>query len=157
MCSCNSIRKPKETHELFAHHGASQRFRPLCIYCELLGLVEISRYDSEGGRFTNIFLAAPGDVERAKSDKAPVIELTYNWDPKDYPKPGRAFGHLVPRRGHLRHLPASDGQWRDDLRPPRDGYMAFIRCLTASALNCFRRAMRWHPKPWASMGNTGDW
>ena len=65
-------------------------------YCKKLGMVEISRYDNEGGRFTLVFLAASEDVQAAKDNKAPVVELTYNWDTEDYPK-GRNFGHLAYR------------------------------------------------------------
>ena len=131
----------------------------LHFYCELLGLVEISRYDSEGGRFTNIFLAAPGDVERAKSDKAPVIELTYNWDPEDYPKPGRAFGHLA---YCVEDIYATCQHLMDNgvtiLRPPRDGYMAFIRSPDGISIELLQAGDALAPaEPWASMGNTGDW
>ena len=58
--------------------------RSLAFYCGALGLVEVSRYENEKGRFTLVFLAAPEDVERAKDDKAPLVELTFNWDPEDY-------------------------------------------------------------------------
>ena len=68
----------------------------LHFYCDLLGLVNVRRYDSEKGRFSLIFLAAPDDVERAKVDQAPVVELTYNWDPEEYTG-GRNFGHLAYR------------------------------------------------------------
>ena len=67
----------------------------LKFYCDLLGMEEIRRYDSEAGRFTNIFLSAPEDKERATSDKkAPLLELTYNWDPEEL-KTARAWGHLA--------------------------------------------------------------
>ena len=66
----------------------------LHFYCELLGLVEVNRFDHEQGRFTLVFLAAPADVERAKQDKAPCVELTYNWDDEEYTG-GRNFGHLA--------------------------------------------------------------
>jgi len=68
--------------------------RSLDWYCNKLGLVEVRRMDSEAGRYTLVFLAAPGDVERAKRDKAPLVELTYNWDPEEYVG-GRNFGHLA--------------------------------------------------------------
>ncbi|MGB1027387.1 MAG: VOC family protein, partial [Rhodospirillaceae bacterium] len=68
----------------------------LDFYCNKLGLAEVNRYDSEKGRFTLVFLAAPGDVEAAKEKKAPLVELTYNWDPEDYTG-GRNFGHLAYR------------------------------------------------------------
>ena len=68
----------------------------LHFYCNLLGLEEISRKDSEKGRFTLVFLAAPDDRQRALDDRAPMVELTYNWDPEDYDG-GRNFGHLAYR------------------------------------------------------------
>ena len=70
--------------------------KSLAFYCEHLGLEEIRRIENKGGRFTLVFLAAPGDAERAKADQAPMVELTYNWDPEDY-KGGRNFGHLAYR------------------------------------------------------------
>ena len=66
----------------------------LDFYCNKLGLAEVRRYENEKGRFTLVFLAAPDDVERARNDQAPVVELTYNWDPEEY-KGGRNFGHLA--------------------------------------------------------------
>src|SRR3546814_12042885 len=66
----------------------------LDFYCSKLGLKEVRRMDNEKGRYTLVFLAAPEDVERARKDKAPLVELTYNWDPEDY-KGGRNFGHLA--------------------------------------------------------------
>src|SRR5580658_738982 len=70
--------------------------RSLAFYCELLGLKEIRRIDNKMGRFTLVFLAAPGDAERAQAEQAPMVELTHNWDPEDY-KGGRNFGHLAYR------------------------------------------------------------
>ena len=82
----------------------------LRFYCDALGLREVRRYDNEQGRFTLVFLAAPGD-------EAAQVELTYNWDPEEYGI-GRAFGHLAYAGGrHLRRLPAADGPRRDD-QPP---------------------------------------
>ena len=66
----------------------------LGFYCGSLGLVEVSRYDSKAGRFTLVYLAAPDDVDTAVSNQAPLIELTYNWDPEEYDE-GRNFGHLA--------------------------------------------------------------
>ncbi|MEM1090971.1 MAG: VOC family protein, partial [Pseudomonadota bacterium] len=70
--------------------------KSLGFYCNALGLVEVNRFDNEGGRFTLVFLAAPDDVEDAKESKAPLVELTYNWDPEEY-QGGRNFGHLAYR------------------------------------------------------------
>ena len=90
-------------------------------------MVEIRRYDSEAGRFTNIFLAAPGDADTAADTKAPVLELTYNWDPEDYTG-GRNFGHLAFETDDIYALcqQLQDGGVTIN-RPPRDGRMAFVR------------------------------
>jgi lactoylglutathione lyase len=85
----------------------------LDFYCNKLGLVEIRRHESEAGRFTLIFLAAPEDKERALADKAPMLELTYNWDPEEY-HGGRNFGHLAYVVDDIyAALPIADGQGRD--------------------------------------------
>jgi len=130
----------------------------LHFYCELLGLIEISRYDSEGGRFTNIFLAAPGDVERAKTDKAPVIELTYNWDPEEYDG-GRNFGHLAYRVDNIYELCQSLMDSGIVInRPPRDGRMAFVRSPDGISIELLQEGSALPPaEPWLSMPNTGDW
>jgi len=130
----------------------------LDFYCNKLGLIEVSRYDNEAGRFSLIFLAAPGDVERAKKDNAPVVELTYNWDPEDY-EGGRNFGHLAYRVDDIYELCAclqSSGVTIN--RPPRDGHMAFIRSPDGISIELLQRGDRLAPaEPWASMPNTGEW
>ena len=75
---------------------ASHLDNTLDFFCNKLGLVEVNRYDSDAGRFTLVFLAAPADVERAHKDQAPLVEITYNWDPETYDS-GRNFGHLAYR------------------------------------------------------------
>ena len=133
---------------------ASLRF-----YCDLLGLKEIRRTDSESGRFTLIFLAAPEDEADARSDrKAPMLELTYNWDPEDYDG-GRNFGHLAFRVDDVyaacRTL--QDGGVTIN-RPPRDGYMAFVRSPDGISIELLQKGDRLAPvEPWASMANTGSW
>lgn len=133
---------------------ASLRF-----YCDLLGMKEIRRYDSEKGRFTNIFLAAPADEEEAASDKkAPLLELTYNWDPEDY-KTGRAWGHLAFRVDDIyatcQHL-QDNGVTIN--RPPRDGYMAFVKSPDGISIELLQNGGAKDPaEPWASMPNTGNW
>ena len=132
--------------------------RSLDFYCDKLGLVEISRYDSEQGRFTLIFLAAPGDAEQAKAKRTPLVELTYNWDPEEYTG-GRNFGHLAYRVDDIyqtcRRL--MDGGVTIN-RPPRDGQMAFVRSPDHISIEHLQRGDALAPKePWASMPNTGQW
>lgn len=131
----------------------------LHFYCDLLGLVEVSRYDNDKGRFTLIFLAAPKDVERAQSDRAPMIELTHNWDPEEYPKPGRAFGHLAYR---VDNIYQSCQRLQDGgvtiLRPPRDGHMAFVRSPDGISIELLQAGDALNPAaPWKDMDNIGDW
>lgn len=131
----------------------------LHFYCDLLGLVEVSRYDNDKGRFTLIFLAAPEDVERAQSDRAPMIELTHNWDPEEYPKPGRAFGHLAYR---VDNIYQSCQRLQDGgvtiLRPPRDGHMAFVRSPDGISIELLQEGDALNPAaPWKDMDNIGDW
>ena len=131
----------------------------LDFFCNKLGLFEVSRYDSEKGRFTNIFLAAPGDEETAKSVKAPVIELTYNWDPEDYGG-GRNFGHLA---FAVDDIYAVCQRLMDNgvtiNRPPRDGRMAFVRTPDDISVELLQANGKSLPEaePWASMPNTGEW
>ena len=131
----------------------------LDFFCNKLGLFEVSRYDSEKGRFTNIFLAAPGDEETAKSVKAPVIELTYNWDPEEYGG-GRNFGHLA---FAVDDIYAVCQRLMDQgviiNRPPRDGRMAFVRTPDKVSVELLQANGDSLPvaEPWASMPNTGEW
>lgn len=131
----------------------------LKFYCDLLGMKEIRRTESEKGRYTNIFLAAAEDVERASSDaKAPLLELTYNWDPEEY-KTGRAWGHLAFRVDDIyatcQHL-MDNGVTIN--RPPRDGYMAFVKSPDDVSIELLQTGGPKDPQePWASMGNTGSW
>ncbi|MBU2136282.1 MAG: VOC family protein, partial [Alphaproteobacteria bacterium] len=98
----------------------------LDFYCAKLGLVEVSRVENAGGRFTLVFLCAPGDEELARARKAPMVELTYNWDPEDY-QGGRNFGHLAYA---VDDIYAACQRLMDGgvviNRPPRDGHMAFV-------------------------------
>ena len=131
----------------------------LHFYCDLLGMKEVRRYDSEKGRFTNIFLAAPADEADAASDKkAPLLELTYNWDPEDY-KTGRAWGHLAFR---VDDIYATCQKLQDGgvtiNRPPRDGYMAFVKSPDGISIELLQNGGAKEPaEPWASMANTGSW
>ena len=130
----------------------------LDFYCNKLGMVEIRRYDSEAGRFTNIFLAAPGDADTAADTKAPVLELTYNWDPEDYTG-GRNFGHLAFETNDIYALcqQLQDGGVTIN-RPPRDGRMAFVRSPDGISVELLQKGEALEKaEPWASMENTGSW
>jgi lactoylglutathione lyase len=130
----------------------------LDFYCDKLGLVEAERMENEGGRFTLVFLAAPEDLERAKSERAPLVELTYNWDPEDYDG-GRNFGHLaylVENIYDLCQRLMDSGVTIN--RPPRDGHMAFVRSPDNISVELLQRGESLPPsEPWASMPNTGEW
>ena len=130
----------------------------LDFYCNKLGLVETRRTDSEKGRFTLVFLSAPKDVERAKDSQAPLVELTYNWDPEDYGG-GRNFGHLAYR---VDDIYATCQKLMDAgvtiNRPPRDGHMAFVRSPDNISVELLQAGESLPPQePWASMPNTGEW
>lgn len=130
----------------------------LAFYCGLLGLVEIRRIANPLGRFTLVFLAAPDDQSRAQSDKAPLIELTHNWDPEDYGS-GRNFGHLAFEVDDIYAVCARLAEGGVAInRPPRDGRMAFVRSPDGISVELLQRGPSL-PKaePWASMENTGSW
>ena len=123
----------------------------LDFYCNKLGLVEFNRYDSEQGRFSLIFLAAPGD-------EAAQIELTWNWDPEEY-REGRNFGHLA---YEVDDIYALCQQLMDAgvtiNRPPRDGHMAFVRSPDNISVELLQKGDALELiEPWASMENTGEW
>lgn len=135
----------------------------LLFYCQGLGLVETRRYESDKGRFTLVFLAAPEDVERAKDDKAPLVELTYNWPDADGKTEeltgGRNFGHLAYRVDDIYKLCAHlRSQGITILRPPRDGHMAFVRSPDGASVELLQSGDNLPAQePWASMENTGEW
>ena len=133
--------------------SASLRF-----YCDGLGLNEIRRYDSNQGRFTLVFLAAPNDIALAQETRAPLIELTYNWDPEEYTG-GRNFGHLAYRVEDIYALCAHlQGLGVTINRPPRDGHMAFVRSPDGISIELLQSGDALPPRePWVSMSNTGDW
>ncbi len=130
----------------------------LDFYCNKLGLVETNRYDSDKGRFTLVFLAASEDVERAENDKAPLVELTYNWDTEDYDG-GRNFGHLAYRVDNIYDVCQSLMEKGVTInRPPRDGHMAFIRSPDNISIELLQKGDALaSQEPWASMENTGSW
>ena len=130
----------------------------LDFYCNKLGLAEVRRSESEKGRYTLVFLSAPKDVEQAKASQAPLVELTYNWDPEDYGG-GRNFGHLAYR---VDDIYATCQRLMDAgvtiNRPPRDGHMAFVRSPDHISIELLQEGEALPPRePWASMENTGEW
>jgi len=123
----------------------------LTFYCKHLGLEELRRYDNEEGRFTLVFLAAPGDSDAQ-------VELTYNWDPEEYGE-GRNFGHLAYR---VEDIYATCQHLMDNgiiiNRPPRDGRMAFVRSPDNVSIELLQEGNALPPQePWKSMKNTGHW
>ena len=127
-------------------------------YCDKLGLAEVRRVENEAGRFTLVFLAAPGDLEAARKSSAPLVELTYNWDPENYTG-GRNFGHLAYRVDDIYETCARLMKGGVTInRPPRDGRMAFIRSPDNISIELLQKGEAKPPQePWKSMGNTGVW
>lgn len=123
----------------------------LDFYCRKLGLEELRRIDNDKGRFTLVFLAAPGDSDAQ-------VELTWNWDPEKL-SGGRNFGHLAYR---VPDIYAACSRLRDAgvpiNRPPRDGYMAFVRSPDGISIELLQAGRPLPPQePWKSMPNTGEW
>ncbi len=125
--------------------------KSLDFYCNKLGLVEQRRYDSEQGRFTLVFLAAPGDEEAQ-------VELTHNWDPEQYDE-GRNFGHLAYEVDDIYALCQSLMDAGVIInRPPRDGRMAFVRSPDDISIELLQKGDALPPaEPWASMPSIGQW
>jgi lactoylglutathione lyase len=125
---------------------ASVRF-----YCAALGLSELSRQDYPNGRYTLVFLAAPGDEDAQ-------VELTHNWDPQSY-GPGRNFGHLAYEVDDI--YATCERLMKAGItinRPPRDGVMAFVRSPDKHSIELLQKGNALPPKePWTSMPNTGKW
>jgi len=130
----------------------------LDFYCDKLGLTEVSRIENEGGRFTLVFLCAPDDVELAKERRAPLVEITYNWDAEDYGG-GRNFGHLAYAVDDIyAACQRLMGGGVTINRPPRDGHMAFVRSPDGISIELLQKGKSLPPQePWASMPNTGAW
>ena len=127
-------------------------------YCNIFGLKEVRRVDNAQGRFTLVFLAAPGDEERARESRAPLVELTYNWDKEAYTG-GRNFGHLAYRVDNIYETCARLMKAGVTInRPPRDGYMAFIRSPDQISIELLQKGEPLPPQePWLSMPNEGQW
>ena len=130
----------------------------LDFYCNKLGLKEVRRKDSEKGRFTLVFLAASDDEEQSQAERAPEIELTYNWDPENYDG-GRNFGHLAYEVDDI--YATCDKLMKAGVtinRPPRDGNMAFVRSPENISIEILQKGEAKQPgEPWTSMANVGTW
>ena len=132
--------------------------RSLQFYCQALGLTEVSRKDSEAGRFTLVFLTSAADSMTTGIDSAPMIELTYNWDGERYTE-GRNFGHLAYSVENI-YLSCEKLMANGVIinRPPRDGRMAFVRSPDNISIELLQQGAALPPvEPWASMGNIGEW
>ena len=127
-------------------------------YCKLLGLVQTKRDDYENGRFSLIFLSAPGDSEHVENGRQMELELTYNWDPEEYTG-GRNFGHLAYEVDNVYETcqRLMDGGVTINF-PPRDGRMAFVRSPDNISIELLQKGEPLAPaEPWISMENTGTW
>jgi lactoylglutathione lyase len=130
----------------------------LDFYVSKLGMKEVRRHESQQGRFTLIFLAASEDERAGIDSKAPLLELTYNWDPEDYTG-GRNFGHLA---YEVDNIYETCQRLMDKgvtiNRPPRDGNMAFIKSPDNISIELLQKGPALEKaEPWASMSNTGSW
>ena len=130
----------------------------LDFYVNKLGLAEAYRVENKAGRFTLVFLSAPDDLPHARENRAPMVELTYNWDPENYDG-GRNFGHLA---YEVDDIFATCQRLMDGgvviNRPPRDGHMAFVRSPDNISIELLQKGGRMEPaEPWTSMPNVGSW
>jgi lactoylglutathione lyase len=130
----------------------------LDFFCDKLGLVQTKRYDSDEGRFSLLYLAAPHDLSSAKEQRSPELELTYNWDEHEY-SGGRNFGHLAYEVDDI--YQACQRLMDKGVtinRPPADGRMAFIISPDGISIELLQKGDSLAPKePWASMSKTGSW
>lgn len=135
----------------------------LDFYCNKLGMKEVRRWENEAGRFTLIFLSASDDLattegEMGATERAPCLELTYNWDPEEYTG-GRNFGHLAYAVDNIYETcqRLMDAGVTIN-RPPRDGRMAFVRSPDLISFELLQKGEALEPaEPWISMENTGEW
>ncbi len=132
--------------------------KSLDFYVNKLGMVEVRRHENKEGRYTLIFLAAPDDESSGRDKKAPLLELTHNWDPENYGE-GRNFGHLA---FEVDDIYATCKRLQEGgvtiNRPPRDGNMAFIRSPDNISIELLQKGPAKPPQePWKSMQNTGRW
>jgi len=135
----------------------------LDFYCNKLGLAEVRRFDDDKGKYTLVFLAAPGDGERVakgpKNRAAPLVELTFNWDAGEDYGEARYFGHLAYEVDDI--YATCEKLMKAGVtinRPPRDGMMAFVRSPDKQSIELLQQGSALPPKePWTSMPNTGHW
>ncbi len=132
--------------------------KALAFWRDALGLKEVSRMDNDKGRYTLVFLAATDDIERARAEKTPLVELTHNWDPETY-SGGRNFGHLAYRVDNIYDTCARLAAAGVIInRPPRDGHMAFVRSPDGISIELLQEGESLPPaEPWSSMANSGSW
>ena len=130
----------------------------LDFYCNKMGMTEIRRVENEQGRFTLIFMASSDDLDKARKDRSPTLELTYNWDEHGYDG-GRNFGHLAYQVDNIYDLCASlMAKGVTINRPPREGRMAFVRSPDGISIELLQKGDALPPaEPWVSMPNTGKW
>ncbi len=135
----------------------------IAFWRDALGMVETNRIENASGRFTLVFLAASEDEARGRTEKAPLLELTYNWpaegEAPETPSEGRAFGHLAFVIDDIYATCASLQEAGITInRPPRDGHMAFVRSPDGQSVELLQKGGAKAPaEPWASMANTGSW
>lgn len=130
----------------------------LSFFCDVMGMREVKRHSSEQGRFTLVFLAAPGDEAQAQETQSPVLELTYNWDPEDYAG-GRNFGHIAFEVDDIYATCRNIAERGIVInRPPRDGKMAFLRTPDNISIELLQKGEALAPQePWVSAENFGAW
>jgi lactoylglutathione lyase len=137
--------------------------KSLDFFCNKLGMIEVRRNDYESGKFSLIFLSASGDIETAKNNSAPLVELTYNWPDKDGNTEdfttGRNFGHLAFSVDNIyEYCQNLIDNGVEILRPPKDGYMAFIKSPDGISVELLQKGERLpETEPWSSMQNKGSW
>jgi len=130
----------------------------LDFYCGLLGMVETSRYVSEEGQFTLVYLAASEDIDQVNTERAPVLELTYNWDGEVY-SGGRNFGHLAYAVDDVYEICQKAMDLGIEINvPPKDGHMAFFRSPDNISIELLQKGDALPAKePWVSMKVSGQW
>jgi lactoylglutathione lyase len=150
-----SLTKMRYLHSMIRVHDLDAAMN---FFCDKLGLVETRRAEYPKGRFTLVYLAAQNDIASARSEGSPEVELTYNWDTRDYPG-GSNFGHLAFEVDDIYQLCQQLVEGGITInRPPRDGRMAFVRSPDNISIELLQTGPALEIRePWASMKNTGEW